>query len=275
MHGLGFLQITVNVDFAAPLTVVASLSDDSAGSSLATSRSLSMVDGPTGAGAPKGTSEAVATSAEEELDPSLDASSRAGGQTSPSRQPLSTSPCPSAEFAVDLLPPLQLLCVLPPSYPSLSPPHFRLSCRWLSGRQLSRLCRSLDEVWQECQGQVVVFSWVDWLRESFSHLGLEGPLQLESRRLTNSDTGGGEDFDRRAMPEMLAVEELVPLLMRWNQEKKDDVFRQEIRCCQICFVEQPGGYSGKTWSYHWCSVMSCYYKECISIVLVCISQLSC
>ncbi|KAJ8419124.1 hypothetical protein AAFF_G00006230 [Aldrovandia affinis] len=97
------------------------------------------------------------------------------------------------------------------AYPSTSSPLHTLSCKWLSEVQLAALSSHLDELWQESLGSVVLFSWIQFLREdvlTFLHISpsLELPSQWESS-VTEADeegtghgTSGGTDDPRTTHP---------------------------------------------------------------------------
>ncbi|NXJ92163.1 RNF14 ligase, partial [Corythaixoides concolor] len=87
------------------------------------------------------------------------------------------------EYTVCFLPPLVLNFELPPDYPSASPPVFTLSGKWLSPAQLSALCKHLDNVWEENQGCVVLFAWMQFLKEeTLSYLNISSPYELKMCR---------------------------------------------------------------------------------------------
>ena len=75
---------------------------------------------------------------------------------------------------------------LPPTYPSHSPLLFKLSCHWLSPKQLSSLCASLDNLWNETSPEGVVFTWTEWLRsQALHHVNASKKLQLEPNEKSN------------------------------------------------------------------------------------------
>ncbi|GAQ78006.1 hypothetical protein KFL_000060730 [Klebsormidium nitens] len=144
-------------------------------------------------------------------------------------------------LTLEHLPPLRLTCTLPAAYPSHSPPRFALSSVWLTRPQLGRLCRGLDEVWQENQGQVVVYSWADWLtRETFETLDLGESFELGGT--LNAEGKGKEsaEHDERAQAEGWGVQDVLSRLLRYNEEKTMEEFRKGVHECQVCFAEQPG-----------------------------------
>lgn len=63
------------------------------------------------------------------------------------------------------LPPLTLHVLLPENYPSELPPKFSLHSSWLHLSLLSKLCKKLDELWEENKGEEILFTWVAFLRD--------------------------------------------------------------------------------------------------------------
>lgn len=60
---------------------------------------------------------------------------------------------------------LRLCVYFPESYPSLSHPVAELSAPWLYEDMRKRLVDSLVKIYQESVGEVVVFRWVEWLKD--------------------------------------------------------------------------------------------------------------
>lgn len=45
--------------------------------------------------------------------------------------------------------------------------------------QMSSLCRRLDELWEENQGCVILFTWIQFLKEeALGFLGIQSPLEI-------------------------------------------------------------------------------------------------
>jgi len=72
------------------------------------------------------------------------------------------------QFSVNHLPPLTLEFKLPPDYPSMSPPEFKLRCEWLQPSQLAAVRDKLGEFWTEQEGTVILFLWLNFLQEELS-----------------------------------------------------------------------------------------------------------
>ncbi|KAK5601398.1 hypothetical protein CRENBAI_000335 [Crenichthys baileyi] len=85
------------------------------------------------------------------------------------------------QYDVSFLPPLLLTFELPADYPSSSPPYFTLTCSWLSHAQIASLSDQLTDLYQATGGAVVLFSWIQFLREdALKHLDIHTLLELPS-----------------------------------------------------------------------------------------------
>ncbi|KAM6922049.1 E3 ubiquitin-protein ligase RNF14-like [Xenentodon cancila] len=85
------------------------------------------------------------------------------------------------QYDISFLPPLQLTFELPGDYPSSSPPSFTLTCSWLTHTQLASLRAQLLDVYQASGGAVVLFSWIQFLREdALTFLDIHSQLELPS-----------------------------------------------------------------------------------------------
>ena len=152
-----------------------------------------------------------------------------------------TKPAPITSWSLSYLPPLNLCCVLPPSYPSKSPPRFTLSCLWLNVRQLSLLCRELDSLARTSSEQVVIFSWVEFLaRNSLPFLSIESTLSLHPPPPHTPPPNEPAGPDPRAISGLGSVEADLRALVRFNEGRKQSVFLQEIHTCSICLSDHPG-----------------------------------
>lgn len=131
---------------------------------------------------------------------------------------------------LQFLPPIHLVYRLPRSYPSHSPPTFILSACWLNHRMLSSLCQVLDTLWEQQAGEVVIYSWAEWLRSScLSHLGITDQLDLD---ICEKD---GQDKRALSTPDVD-----IPWLVHYNEEQENNEFLKAVHTCFICFTEQLG-----------------------------------
>ncbi|KAK1678598.1 hypothetical protein QYE76_039446 [Lolium multiflorum] len=141
------------------------------------------------------------------------------------------------KFRVEHLPPIQLTCYLPSSYPSHQPPLFTISAEWLDKVKISSLCQMLDMIWEGQQGMEVIYQWVQWLQNSsLSHLGFSDEIVLSKGDLTCDEDGE----DRRACLDDSAPDVIIPRIMRYNDDKRHEAFLHDIHDCMICFSECPG-----------------------------------
>lgn len=132
------------------------------------------------------------------------------------------------------LPPLRLIYRPLAYYPSHRPPNFVLSALWLSEDELTSLCQGLDALWEEQVGDVVIYTWAEWLLTNcLPHLGIINELEVESSR--ESKRHEGRVFSGSSSPDMV-----IPVLMRYNEERKNDSFLNSLHTCYICYNEQLG-----------------------------------
>ncbi|XP_019202483.1 E3 ubiquitin-protein ligase RNF14 [Oreochromis niloticus] len=83
------------------------------------------------------------------------------------------------QYDISFLPPLLLNFGLPGDYPSSSPPSFSLTCSWLTRTQLAALRAHLGDLYEATGGAVVLFSWVQFLREdALRFLNIHSKLDL-------------------------------------------------------------------------------------------------
>ncbi|XP_043925838.1 E3 ubiquitin-protein ligase RNF14-like [Protopterus annectens] len=163
-------------------------------------------------------------------------------------------------YMVDFLPPVVLKFELPVDYPSASAPTFTLQCKWLSETQLTSLCTHLDEIWEENRGCVVLFSWMQFLKDevlSFLNIssslllkpaeirrGYHQPLTSEEAEQTSfveaQDTVGPSFCDPRAIQDVEAWTNILPEILDFNHHQKQKKFNSTIYSCKICFLEKLG-----------------------------------
>ncbi|XP_008561872.1 PREDICTED: E3 ubiquitin-protein ligase RNF14-like isoform X1 [Galeopterus variegatus] len=166
------------------------------------------------------------------------------------------------EYAICFLPPLVLNFELPPDYPSTSPPSFTLSGKWLSPTQLSALCRHLDRLWEEHRGSVVLFAWMQFLKEeTLAYLNIVSPFELkmgsqkkvqrntaQASPTTELDFGGAagsdvdeeEVVDERAVQDVASLSSLIREILDFDQAQQIKSFNGKSFLCNICFCEKLG-----------------------------------
>eukprot|EP01018_Ginkgo_biloba_P005521 Gb_07456 [translate_table: standard] len=137
-------------------------------------------------------------------------------------------------FKVQHLPPIELACVLLKSYPCYTAPQFTILAQWLDSVKISRLCDSLDNIWTEEPGQVVIYKWAEWLHTSaLSHLGFHDEVELGPSDVPTK-------VDWRAISGFSSPDVDVPRLMQYNDEKRNEEFHSTLHECPICFNEYLG-----------------------------------
>lgn len=175
------------------------------------------------------------------------------------------------EHNVSFLPPLVLNFELPGDYPSTSSPLFTLSSKWMTRAQMSALCRRLDELWEENQGCVVLFTWIQFLKEeALDFLSIKSPLEVtraggkangERRKADPAATAHFEKDEEKkrevkkrnpepqspsSHPDPRTVvlldprADILPQLLDFDEEQRQRVFNGKVFCCGICFVEKLG-----------------------------------
>ncbi|KAJ3588788.1 hypothetical protein NHX12_009642 [Muraenolepis orangiensis] len=150
-----------------------------------------------------------------------------------------------AEYDVTFLPPLVLNFELPGDYPTASSPIFTLSSKWLTRTQMSSLCRRLDELWWENQGCVVLFTWVQFLKEeALAFLGITSPLVVVRVGSKSSSSVAAAAHPSQLDPRAVLVADpradLLPQLLDFDEAQRQRVFDGRVFSCGICFLEKLG-----------------------------------
>ncbi|KAL4230632.1 E3 ubiquitin-protein ligase rnf14 [Mactra antiquata] len=143
--------------------------------------------------------------------------------------------------SIRYLPPVLMNFILPSEYPSLKPPEFTLSSKWLNRVQLTKLCRKLDSLWEENSGSVILFVWNTFLQdELFDFLELSNPLELAEIITGTNKTD--LDLDVRGIQEISSQNELLPVILDYNKQEKMNQFERSSYACKVCFSEKAGTY---------------------------------
>ncbi|KAJ7316366.1 hypothetical protein JRQ81_002528 [Phrynocephalus forsythii] len=177
-----------------------------------------------------------------------------------------TEGLPSSNFECTLcfLPPVVLNFEFPEDYPSASPPAFTLSSKWLSRAQLSVLCKRLDQLWEENRGSVVLFAWIQFLKEeTLAYLNICSPYEAElcgvgpktgKNGAHEGDAGGAggavaagaagggqeEGLDGRAVQDVDSLSSLIREILDFDQAQKEKCFNSQMHPCNICLSEKLG-----------------------------------
>ena len=139
-----------------------------------------------------------------------------------------------SEFIISYLPPISLHFKFPPTYPSISPPYFRLTCKWLNFTQLSELCQHLDTIWNQNKSEPVLLNWFEFIKnELFEFLGIKFPytINLESPKRFH---------DPRAIQDAIVSTELLEIIENFNETKIYEDFIQSTHYCTICMENSLG-----------------------------------
>ncbi|MBN3302497.1 RNF14 ligase, partial [Amia calva] len=161
------------------------------------------------------------------------------------------------EYAVSFLPPVVLNFELPSDYPSNSSPVFTVSSTWLSRVQLGAVCKRLDELWQESVGSVVLFSWIQFLKEDIlNFFSIESSLEIvtaekgrkepekeaapEKEREEDAEESEREGLDPRAIVEVDPRTNVLLQLLDFDVEQQQKAFDSKAYSCGICFLEKMG-----------------------------------
>lgn len=178
------------------------------------------------------------------------------------------------ECRVEFLPPLTLSFRLPPDYPAVCKPHFRIACKWLNKKQLSDLCAHLDRLWEEQRGEVILYHWCSFLTECLLVLGIKDCLDLSWASKSLSDkpiqnngfaepspdpaadsdcrtgTAAGrrrgphyrirEPGDPRAIVTTCHLAALLTDLLEYDQQQQERRFLTAQVECNVCFEAKSG-----------------------------------
>ncbi|XP_056587308.1 E3 ubiquitin-protein ligase RNF14-like isoform X2 [Triplophysa dalaica] len=156
----------------------------------------------------------------------------------------------TTEYGITFLPPWVLSFELPVDYPSSSAPVFTLSSKWLARVKITALCKRLDELWEENLGNVVLFTWIQFLKEeTLEYLGIHSPLEIqrfagqsqgESGQKLATERSKPQELDPRAVQEVDPRTDMLNQLLDFDEAQKQKVFNGRVFCCGICFSEKLG-----------------------------------
>ncbi|ESP01946.1 hypothetical protein LOTGIDRAFT_157076 [Lottia gigantea] len=151
---------------------------------------------------------------------------------------------------IQYLPPVTLNFQLPIDYPSTSSPEFTLTCKWLTHKQLSKVCKRLDELWEENTGTVILFTWINFLHEElYDFLQLSSPLDIRNivsnrtgKSVTTSSSSSVIDksCDLRCIQDIESQDWLLVAILDYDSQMKTDVFNKSVFLCNVCFQTKPG-----------------------------------
>ncbi|CAJ0964484.1 unnamed protein product [Ranitomeya imitator] len=119
---------------------------------------------------------------------------------------------------------------------------------------LTLLCQHLDDLWQENSGCVILFPWIQFLKDkTLDYLNIKSPYEIElsSNGLQNrmeppekTPTNGvlleRGSFDKRAIQDVQSVSALVKYILVFSEAQEKKVFDSKQFLCNICFMEKLG-----------------------------------
>uniref|UniRef100_G3NS59 RBR-type E3 ubiquitin transferase n=1 Tax=Gasterosteus aculeatus TaxID=69293 RepID=G3NS59_GASAC len=166
------------------------------------------------------------------------------------------------QYQLSFLPPLLLTFELPQDYPSSSAPSFSLTCSWLTDTQLSALAAQLTDLYQATGGAVVLFSWVQFLKEdTLRFLDVHSVLELPSDEPgtlydgqdsinaplsevaassevpSTSDRGVADSMEaERTLRTSGNNDTLLSQLLIWNAARTQRAFSATVFDCGVCLA---------------------------------------
>ncbi|EDO47022.1 predicted protein [Nematostella vectensis] len=158
------------------------------------------------------------------------------------------------------LPPIVLNFVMPENYPSIQPPEYTLSCKWLTRQQLSKLCKDLDEIWtDQGVGDVIIFRWTQFLMdEALEVLNIKSPMTVRFHRQQSIPLDSSL-VDKRAVQDVASYSLLIASILEYEKQEKARVFDTSYFTCDVCFSEKPGS---MCLAFHNCGHVFCC--ECMT-----------
>ncbi|XP_044310192.1 E3 ubiquitin-protein ligase RNF14 isoform X2 [Varanus komodoensis] len=123
--------------------------------------------------------------------------------------------------------------------------------------RLSVLCKRLDNLWEENRGSVVLFAWMQFLKEeTLAYLNISSPYEPKIReqgkehyRLDEEAACAGESgataapeevLDTRAVQDIESLSSLIREILDFDQAQKEKCFNSKMYMCNICFSEKLG-----------------------------------
>ncbi|PIO32282.1 hypothetical protein AB205_0206620, partial [Aquarana catesbeiana] len=143
------------------------------------------------------------------------------------------------------------------------PPNFKISVKSNSAANsivesfegtLTLLCQHLDDLWEENGGCVVLFAWMQFLKEeTLEYLNIKSPYDIQlhnngthtlmktheksSHCIATPEEGA---VDRRAIQDVQSVSALIKHILNFNENQQKKCFDSKPFLCNICFSEKLG-----------------------------------
>lgn len=131
------------------------------------------------------------------------------------------------KLKLKFLPPIEIQFRLPQNYPSAAPPTYTLICRWLNNEQFNKVCKQLDDIWSDSEGQVVLYRWISYLQNDLLNtLNIRDSIKfvLTKGKLNES-----------AVNFNLPIERVLDYVLNYNAEAIEAEFENSLHDCAICF----------------------------------------
>lgn len=141
------------------------------------------------------------------------------------------------------LPPIIFNFQLVSNYPSVNPPSYTITCKWLTLEQLTKLCNTLDNIWIENRNEVILFHWISFLKDdAYDFLGIQSPLNLSSVVVNKCSQYSVlySDVDKRVIQDISSQDKLMPCILDYNTQRTAYVYAITLYNCQVCFAEKLG-----------------------------------
>ncbi|XP_039270841.2 E3 ubiquitin-protein ligase RNF14-like [Styela clava] len=140
---------------------------------------------------------------------------------------------------ISYLPPVNLNFIFPSDYPSRNPPKITLTCVWLDRSQLSNVCGKLDEIWEEQQGQEILYTWFQFLQEDLlNFLGLAEEILINQEKM--NEKRKMKELDHRVMQDVGRFSDILPFVLEYDEMQMKKAFDNTIFDCNVCFSEKYG-----------------------------------
>ena len=110
--------------------------------------------------------------------------------------------------------------------------------------QLSKVCRHLDEIWQNTGGGVVLFSWFQFLSEDLlGFLSIHSPWEIPC--MEEPELGASAQVTDTSDPRVTTTTnasdaDILQRLLDHNQRMQQKVFEGRHLECGICFLAKSG-----------------------------------
>lgn len=149
---------------------------------------------------------------------------------------------------INYLPPITVSFSLNKNYPSTEAPDFILSSTWLSKLQMAILVAEMDKIWLREEGNEILYLWYDFLQnEALGYLEIDKSLILGHNLvlMENNYFEGFSQVEIKRLRQRVAqdsenLEEVLPLLLTYNEERHKLEFNKKMFPCQICFNDKSG-----------------------------------